>query len=817
MTFESGDLEDVAADIVQSPMHEEVEIDYGKYSLEVIGNRALPDVLDGLKPVQRRILFKMNSEKMFFNGPTKKSGTIVGGVMGSLHPHGDASIYQALVKMAAPYASIAPLIHGHGNFGVYSVEQAAAARYTEAKLSKIGEYLISELGDNVVKTKPTELSKDGTEQEPVVLPAKFPNLLVNGSSGIAVAMATNIPPHNLSEVMNAIIWQLQHQEYWEEIHSATSKEARLKAVEKTVKKLMKYLPAPDFPTGGLIIGADEGCFSAFTTGVGSVIIRGKYKIEQLKGGKHLISFYEIPYGMNPSKTISDITKAERDFIITSRDAKADGGKTKIKGYQIPGLLSVNDSTDINGIRVDFLVDAKTNPESVVAEILKRTDLESSFSYNINALFNNVPRVMALPEVLQAFINFRRNIVLRRSKNELKTRSSRRHIVSGLRSVLVDVDKAIAIIRKAEDQKDASLKLQKHFKIDEEQAKYILDTPLRKLTKYDNLELSKEADSLDARIKELESIIASPELRDELVLKDFKEVLTWSKNNGFAERKSEVLGVTVDEYLATMKEKMDAPKEVQDKPVSVYLSSDGKVRRTAKGEFVSWAETSSLGSLVVFDKSGVAHRMQMVNVTSGTKLPPGTVAVANENTDMVAMTKQGVVYAFSPNYPRKDEFTYFDLATGDEVVAVLPYVPNEDVVFVSSDGSILHFPAEKVSVKASVGGKGMAGMKLSAGANVVAAGLANSNEGMVCLATEQGVKAILLSEILAKGRGTGGPAGLSFRTDESRIVSALVLPSFTDKYVIKSGQMEIPGAVAPGKRIAKTMTMPGVRLFVRNNG
>lgn len=805
MEFDNTD--NVANRIVDVDLANETEVNYAKYTTETIENRALPSAKDGLKPVQRRILTTMMEDRMGSKGPTHKSAKVVGAVMGRYHPHSDAAIYDALVRMAAEHVYRVPVIFGHGNFGSPQSEPAAY-RYTECKLSEAGEKIVGEMSSGTTKFKPGELDKD----EPVELPAQFPNLLVNGASGIAVAMSTSIPPHNLTEVLKATIFQLKHQDLWSAISEVKDDpERKLKATYKLVDKLLPIIPAPDFPTGGVIVGAKDGVREAFATGSGSILITSKMFIEAKPGGEHWITFHSLPYGVNPTKIVEKIVEAERSFIKTSQAAKELGSsKVKIEGFIIDGLTEVNDATDENGVRLVFKVKARYNPKKVAAEILSRTALETSFAYNMNALFNGSPRVASLPELLQTFINFRRSIIRSRSRHEIEQIETRLHVIDGLLKVILDIDKAYKIIRKSENQSVALDSLKTSFKLDDEQAKFILDTQLKRLTKYDSLELEKESASLHSRRDELSTILEDDGECDKVVLRELNEMVKWSKNNGFDKRLSEVADFDLTEHKAAIDSDLSANEELEAEPLTLYVVN-GKVWRR-KRPYSSLVKTTTLSSVIGVRRDGSAVRLQVTDLTNGAKLPDGVISLVDESSPTLTVTSRGVVAAYAPKYPAKsDTFQLISLEGDDEVVATLP-LGEGYLMMVSTDAQALTVDLNAISVKNSIGGKGMAGMKLKPGATVIQAAIVSKEQLPTLIlhtATEHTLKSSLVSEIPVKGRNTGGVVCHGLGRGES-LVAALIS---TAKVKAELGTLTLDVPTVLSARSTKGQKIDGVRSFL----
>lgn len=784
--YNDDDFNQVADEIIETTLEDEVERKYALYTFYTIEDRALPNVCDGLKPVQRRILYAMHKMGLSPEKSHTKSARIVGDTMGKYHPHGDASIYDALVRLAQPFVFPAPLIDGQGNFGAPGIS-AAAARYTEARLSTFGHLLTDEMSEKVVKMIP---NFDDSTEEPLMLPAQIPALLINGTTGIAVAMATNMAPHNPREAINAVLYQLRNQEEWLAIKNSEDPAEKKKATTALVKNLMKKMPGPDFPTGAKILGID-GAQEAYETGSGKIIMQSKYTIEQLPRGKSRITFYEFPYGTSPSGVMRVLSENEEKYLKSKRILRENGGKGKEEGFQIEGIISIDDFADVeNAAQLVVEVDAKTNPEVVVAELLKRTPLEASFNFNNNCLVNGSPKVVNLPEMIQYFINFRRNIVKVRAENEAVKRTERLHILNGLMKVLLDIDKAISIIRGSDSQDTAQDALMKQFKIDEVQAKYVLDTPLRRLTKFDNIELGNEKTSIEERITELNRIIEDAAHRDEIVDKELSAILADMKKEDSAtnfkgistKRRSEIVGGTLAEYVAEQKEVLSMSREVSDDPIVVYIDREGKVQHSPEKGYLGRIDSSKLGQFIAITSKGRGFRVNTFDLPPGSVVPnlePGekVVVLASGNHNVMVGTKAGVVFAFQPNFPtRSNEFGIIELAEGDEIVGGAELTEPSEVVFLASDSSLLRYSDDKVAAKQTLNGKGMAGMKVADGESVVSFNVVPASKmGTASVVTYTGmsIKSTPLSEYPQKGRATGGVRSHKFLKGEERLALGLV--------------------------------------------
>ena len=519
--------EDFEENIVDIDVTEEMRGSYLEYAYSVIYSRALPDARDGLKPVQRRILFQMNEMGLRPDRGHVKCARVVGDVMGRLHPHGDSAIYDALVRLAQPWAMRLPLVDGHGNFGSLGGDDAPAAmRYTECRPTEAAMAMVESIDEDTVDFGP---NYDGREEEPQVLPAAIPNLLVNGTAGIAVGMATNMAPHNLTEVIAAARYLLKHP-------------------DATLAQLMKYVPGPDLPTGGHIVGLD-GVREAYETGRGIFKTRATAKIEQLNARKTGIVVTELPYGVGPEKVITRI-------------------KDLVQAKKITGISDLKDLTDRNrGLNLVIEVRAGFNPEAVLAELYRLTPMEETFGINNVALVDGQPRTLGLKELLSIYIEHRVDVTRRRSEFRRRKRQDRLHLVDGILIALLNIDEVIQVIRTSDDSAEAKRRLCQVFDLTEIQAQYILDTPLRRLTRFDKLELEREQETLRAEIAELTEILDNEDKLKDLVGGEMADV---AKKFGTPRRT-----VLMEAGAAVT---AAVPLEVTDDPCLVVLSATGLLAR-----------------------------------------------------------------------------------------------------------------------------------------------------------------------------------------------------------------------------------------------
>ncbi|MFE7215917.1 DNA topoisomerase (ATP-hydrolyzing) subunit A [Streptomyces sp. NPDC001698] len=684
---------------------DEMQGSFLEYAYSVIYSRALPDARDGLKPVHRRIVYQMNEMGIRPDRGYVKCARVVGEVMGKLHPHGDASIYDALVRLTQPFSMRVPLVDGHGNFGsLGNDDPPAAMRYTECRMAEATGLMTESIDEDTVDFAP---NYDGQEQEPVALPAAFPNLLVNGSSGIAVGMATNMPPHNLNEVIAAARHLIRHP-------------------NADLDALMRHVPGPDLPTGGRIVGL-SGIRDAYETGRGTFKIRATVSVETVTARRKGLIVTELPFSVGPEKVIAKI----KDLV----------GSKKVQG-----IADVKDLTDReHGLRLVIEIKNGFVPEAVLEQLYKLTPMEESFGINNVALVDGQPLTLGLKELLEVYLDHRFEVVRRRSEYRRRKRRDRLHLVEGLLTALVDIDEVIRLIRSSENSAQAKERLMRRFSLSEVQTQYILDTPLRRLTKYDRIELEAEKDKLVAEIEELTRILESDAELRKLVSAELAAV---AKKFGTPRRT--MLLEASDSPAAVV------PLQVADDPCRVLLSSTGLMARTANGDpfargdgkrqkhdvIVSAVPATARGEVGVVTSGG---RLLRVNVVDLPQLPETTSApnlaggaplaefVSLEDDETVVClttldesspglalgTEQGVVKRVVPDYPSsKEELEVITLKEGDRIVgAVELRTGEEDLVFITDDAQLLRYQASQVRPQGRAAG-GMAGIKLTEGAKVI---------------------------------------------------------------------------------------------------
>jgi DNA gyrase subunit A len=760
--------ENVAQERIQDiDLQHEMQESFLEYSYSVIYARALPDARDGLKPVQRRIVYQMGEMGLRPDKGHVKSARVTGEVMGKLHPHGDGAIYDALVRMAQPFSLRVPLIDGHGNFGSLD-DGPAAARYTEARLTSASILMNEGLEEDVVDFKP---NYDAQLSEPEVLPAAFPNLLVNGSAGIAVGMATNMAPHNLREVVNAAIYLLNHP-------------------QATVADLMEHVPGPDLPTGGIIVGLD-GIREAYETGRGSFRTRARVSIESVSPRKQGIVVTELPYLVGPEKVIEKI-------------------KDGVNSKKLQGIADVTDLTDRNhGLRLVIELKTGFDPQSVLELLYRYTPMEDSFGINNVALVNGRPATLGLRDLLGVYLAHRIVVTRRRSKNRLGKRQARLHLVEGLLKAIVSIDEVISIIRNSDEVDEARSNLMTRFSLSHLQAEYILELRLRRLTKFSKLELDAEADQLRAEIAELEALLADDKALRSLVASELTEV---ASKAGDDRRTTLIDGV--EQVTASAARKV-VNAELADSPSTVVFTASGMVARAGlatesagsgkrrKHDAIrSTIATTTRSDVGFLTSTGRVLRIHVGDIPSaGETFEPGmavsakaflglaknetviTVLDLNSDAPVALGTKQGVVKRVVADYPPKDEFELISLKEGDSVVGAAVSSDTDEVVFVTNDAQLLHFGAENVRPQGRPAG-GMAGINLSEKASVIYFGVISDIENALVLTaanasdvipgTDPGsAKLSALAEFPLKGRATGGVRAQRFIRSEDQLYAAWV--------------------------------------------
>ncbi|MEU5990292.1 DNA topoisomerase IV subunit A [Spirillospora sp. NPDC047418] len=765
---------DFEENIVDVDVSDEMRGSFLEYAYSVIYQRALPDARDGMKPVQRRILYSMNEMGLRPDRGHVKCARVVGEVMGKLHPHGDSAIYDAMVRMAQPWAMRMPLVDGHGNFGsLGGDDMPAAMRYTEARLSREAMLMVESIDEDTVDFRP---NYDGQEREPEVLPAAFPNLLVNGASGIAVGMATNMAPHNLGEVISAARHLIDNP-------------------DATLEDLMRFVPGPDLPTGGKIVGL-EGIRDAYERGRGTFRTRATVSIESVTPRRKGIVVSELPYSVGPERV-----KAKIKELVNSK--------------RIQGISDLKDLTDRNvGLRLVIEIKNGFNPEAVLADLYRLTPMEETFGINNVALVDGQPRTLGLRDMLLVYVDHRIEVVRRRSMFRRKKREDRLHLVDGLLVALLNIDEVIQVIRQSDDAAQAKQRLMQIFELSEIQAQYILDTPLRRLTRYDRLELEKEKEQLAKEIAKLTAILESERKLRGVVSKELGDVA-----KEFNTPRRTILLESSGQTAATA-----VPLEVADDPCTVLFSSTGLMARTHDASPLPdsgpRAQHDVLTSVVPATARGqvgavTSHgRMIRIDVLDLPTLPPsatppslaggapvaeyvdlepdetvvGIASVGEEGGGLALGTAHGVVKRVVPDFPaNRDEFEVIGLKDGDRVVGAVQLLSEDQhVVFITTDAQLLHFPASLVRPQGRAAG-GMAGIKLGAGASVMWFGALDparearvitiSGSSTALPGTQTGaIKLADFADFPAKGRATGGVRAHRFLKGEDVLLQAWAAPT-----------------------------------------
>ena len=754
----------------------EMQGSFLEYAYSVIYSRALPDARDGLKPVQRRILYQMSEMGLRPDKGHVKSSRVVGEVMGKLHPHGDASIYDAMVRLTQDFILRVPLIDGHGNFGSLD-DGPAAPRYTETRLHASALAMTENLDEDVVKFIP---NYDNQFMQPEVLPAAFPNLLVNGASGIAVGMATNMAPHNLIEVVGAARHLLMNP-------------------EAPLEELMEFVPGPDLPTGGTIIGL-AGIKDAYATGRGAFKTRAKVTTENVTARKTALVVTELPYLVGPEKVIEKI-------------------KDGVGSKKLSGISDVTDLTDRkHGLRLVIGIKTGFSPEAVLEQLYRFTPLEDSFNINAVALVDGGPRTLGLKELLQVYVDHRLSVVRRRSAWRLARRKERLHLVEGLLVAILDIDEVIQVIRQSEDSEQARARLIDVFDLSHIQAEYILELRLRRLTKFSRIELEKEQEQLRAEIAELELILADPARISQIVS---SELETIAERFGTPRRTLLTEAREGAHVSAAAARKASPVLEIADTACRVILSTTGRAirvdvtegapvstsavtrRRSKHDAIAAVIDTTSRTEIGAVTNLGRLIRFTAVDLPSvpanSIQLAAGAkigdyLLLANKNERVVGLvslsvsepialgTRNGVVKRVpTAGLPTKPDFEVIALKPGDEIVGAAQASDESSIVFITSGAQLLHFPAGTVRPQ-GVAAAGMAGMTLAPNAKVIFFGVVNpavvnvvatisSSTATIAGADSGRSKLTLFEEFPAKGRATGGVRAHSFLKGEDVIAVA----------------------------------------------
>lgn len=753
--------------IIETIFEDEIKNAYLDYSMSVIVSRALPDVRDGLKPVHRRILYAMNELGLTPNKPYRKSARIVGEVLGKYHPHGDAAVYEAMVRMAQPWAMRYPLVDGQGNFGSIDGDAPAAMRYTEARLSWIAMETLRDIDKNTVDFRP---NFDDSLKEPVVLPTVFPTLLVNGSSGIAVGMATNIPPHNLGEIVDGLL-------------------ALINNPNLTVDELMKYVPAPDFPTGGIIYGY-EGIKEAYTTGKGKITIRSKSIID-----KNCIIIKEIPYQVSKSNLIERIAELVKNHILDE-------------------ITDIRDESDRDGIRIVIELKKEAKPEVVLNNLFKHTQLQITFGAIMLALVEGKPKILNLLELMQLFIQHRNEVIVRRTKFELEAAEKKLHILEGFLIALNHLDEVIELIKTSPDPKSASERLQTRFGLSEIQAKAILDLRLQRLTNLEQVKIKQEYEEIKQKIEEYKAILNSKEIQLKIIADELVEL----KQKYNDERRTQIVfeakDITIEDIIAN--EEVIATLShngfIKRMPVGMY-------RRQSKGgrgvtgvkindddfiEYVFKAQTHH--DLLFFTDKGRCYKIKVYDIPEGSRISRGRslsnliskepnekvtaflpVDSFDESKYIVMITEKGIIKKTElSNFAnvRSTGIIAINLSENDKLVVVRITDGSSQILIGTSNGLACRFDESEVRPMGRTAA-GVKGITLEGDDKVVSMITTNDPEGTQLLIVGQNGfgKRTLLSEFRLTHRGAKGVISMKVNEKTGKVVGILKVSDTDDLFVI----------------------------------
>jgi DNA gyrase subunit A len=748
-------------------LEQEMRSSFLDYAMSVIVSRALPDVRDGLKPVHRRVLFGMHEAGMQPNRPYKKCARIVGDVMGSYHPHGDTAIYDTLVRLAQPFSMRYPLVDGQGNFGNIDDYPAAAMRYTECRLTRLATESLRDIEADTVDFVP---NYDESRKEPAVLPSRFPNLLVNGAAGIAVGMATNIPPHNLSEVINGIL-------------------AMIEDPEIDVERLSRHVKGPDFPTSAIIVGR-SGIRDAYRSGRGRIVMRARAHVEELRGGRTAVVVSELPYGVKKGGDAGVIKKI------------ADLVNDKV----LPEIADIRDLSDRTGMRIEIHLKREAVPQVVLNKLYKHTPLQTTFGYNAVALVDGVPRTLSLLELVRHYLDFQREVVTRRSKYELRKAEERAHVLEGYLTALENLDEIIALIRGSADPDEARAGLQEQFGLTEIQAQAILDLRLQRLTGLERKRIEDEYADLQERIAELRSILSDEAKIDEVIREELLEI---KQIYGRAdERRTEIVAA---------EEELELEDLIAEEDMVIAITRSGYVKRLPVGTYreqrrggigvmgMELKEDDYIEHLVVasthdyllfFTSVGKVYRLKVHELPLGSRQSKGRALVNllplrqgesvrtlmatrdfKEAEYLVLATRKGIVkktrFAEYNTPLRADGIIAVKLREDDELVAVLHSSGDDDILTVSRKGQALRFHEREARPMGRATG-GVIGMKLRKGDEVIAASIAR-NDADLLVVTENGYgKRTRIDEYPLKGRGGLGVKTVQLTEARGQLAGALVV-------------------------------------------
>lgn len=786
-------LEEIFKDtkVVKVEVNDELKKSFISYAMAVNVSRAIPDVRDGLKPVHRRILYSMGELNLFNDKPYRKSARIVGEVMGKYHPHGDSSVYDALVRLAQDFSIGCPLVDGHGNFGSVDGDSPAAMRYTEARLSKIASEMLKDIDKNTVDFYP---NFDDTLMQPVVLPAKFPNLLVNGSDGIAVGMATNIPPHNLVEVINGV-------------------QALIKNPDIDIEDLIKIIPAPDYPTGGIIMGR-TALKHAYKTGRGGVVVRGKAEIETLDNGKERIVITELPYQVNKAK-----------FIIQMADM--------VKAKRLEGISDIKEESDRDGMRVVVDIKRDANAQVVLNMLYKHTQLQKGDGIIFLALVDNEPKILNLKEMLYYYLEHQKEVLTRKTQFDLSKALEREHIVKGLVIALANIDEVIKIIKTSADKQDAMQKLTENFELTEKQANAILEMKLSRLTSLEVQKLKEELEQLEILIADLNDILSNPQRVLQIIHDELEEV----KANYGTPRKTEIsvdMGdINVEDLIAR-------------EEVVVSMTHEGYIKRQSASEYKAQKRggfgitaqklkeqdfvekmfvTNSHNNLLFFTNLGKVYRLKVYEIPEAQRQAKGraiinllTLSPGEKVTTLIPMetNQEGYLTMATKNgLIKKTDLSQFasihnngkiaiKLTEGDELIGVELTSGEDDLLLAASDGKCIRI-SEKGIRSMGRTAAGVKSMRLSEGATLVNMAIIKEDANFITI-TEYGFgKRTNISDYRCQSRGGKGVLSGKFNEKTGKLVALKVIKDNEDLMLIADNGVII-------RMLAKDISLVGRNTF-----
>jgi len=774
----------VAENILPRNIEDEMRESYLNYAMSVIMARALPDVRDGLKPIHRRILYAMGSMGLTHEHAYKKSATIVGEVLGKYHPHGDAAVYETMVRLAQDFSLRYLLVDGQGNFGSVDGDPAAAMRYTEAKMTKVSEEMLLDIRKETVDFRP---NFDESIKEPVVLPASFPNLLANGSTGIAVGMTTNIPPHNIREVCDAITAYIDNPSI-------------------SIDKLIKKIPGPDFPTGGIIHGI-QGIKSAYRTGRGKINIRSKFDIEELKGGREAIIITEIPYQVNKANLVMKIA----DLV---RDKKVDG------------VADLRDESDQHGMRIVIELKKGSMPQVILNQLFTHTQMQTSFGIILLALVNNQPKVLGLLDIIKHYVDHRKEVIIRRTRFDLDKAEKRAHILEGLRIALLNIDEIIALIQKSKTVEDARDNLMKKFRLSQAQTQAILDMRLQKLVNLEKLKVEQEYEEVRDLIKQLKAILASESKVLEIIKGDLKQI---SEKYG-DDRKTKIEGAEL--------EVLDIEDLITREDMVITITNKGIIKRTPihsykqqkrggvgvagsatkTDEFIEHLFIASTHHYIVFvSNKGKAYFLKVHEIPVASKAARGSKSVKmllnltadeelkayvpldgfDDNKYMILATGMGMIKKcrISEFANAKTRGVYaITLDKGDDVISVKLTTGDQSIVLCTRRGNALVFPEKSVRVMGRAA-RGIKGIGLKSGDELAGMEIVAKKENLLVI-TEKGFgKRVSYEGFTPHNRGTGGQIYIKITPDTGEVAAVRSVGDDDELFAITSMGMVMRTQVA----------------------